>query len=155
MDLERWLSVQVSLLLKLMQEGQWLTRSSEGTSADLWHAQARGRAALFFIMAPFLGPALGPLTGAYIISEYHNNWRYSMWVIMMIAAPVPIMALFMSETSHSRILYLRQKKQGVKVPHQTGDTRLLLRKLQAAFIRPLHMMFVEVSVLSMLIVGLS
>jgi MFS family permease len=96
-------------------------------------------------MAPFLGPALGPLIGAYIVREYHNNWRYSMWVMMMIAAPVSIMAPFMSETSHSRILYLRQKKQGVKIPHQTDDTHLFFRKLQAAFIRPLHMMFVEVS----------
>jgi MFS family permease len=94
-------------------------------------------------MAPFLGPALGPLTGAYIISEYNNNWRYSMWVIMMIAAPVSLMALFMSETSHPRILYLRQKKSGVKIPHQTGDTLIFLKKLQTAFIRPLHMMFVE------------
>jgi MFS family permease len=98
-------------------------------------------------MAPFLGPALGPLTGAYIISEYHNNWRYSMWVIMMIAAPVSLMALFMSETSHSRILDLRSRKEGVKAPHQTGDTRVLLRKLRTGFIRPLHMMFVEVSFL--------
>jgi MFS family permease len=95
-------------------------------------------------MAPFLGPTLGPLIGAYIINQYHNNWRYSMWVIMMIAAPVAIMALFMSETSHSRILYLRSKKQGVKVPRQTGDTRLLLRKLRTGFIRPLHMMTIEV-----------
>jgi hypothetical protein len=102
-----------------------------------------GRAALFFIMAPFLGPALGPLTGAYIIDEYDNNWRWSMWVVMIIAAPIAIMALFMSETSASRILYLRMKKAGFKAPHQSGDTLLLLRKLRQAFIRPLHMMFVE------------
>lgn len=68
-----------------------------------------------------------------------------MWVIMMIATPIALMALFMSETSHSRILYLRSKKQGVKAPHRTGDTRLLLRKLRTGFIRPLHMMFVEVN----------
>ena len=67
-----------------------------------------------------------------------------MWVIMMIVAPVAIMALFMSETSHSRILYLRSKKQDIKVPHQTGDTLLLFRKLKTGFIRPLHMMTLEV-----------
>ena len=94
-------------------------------------------------MTPFLGPALGPLTGAYIIDEYHDNWRFSMWVIMMIASPVSVMALFMSETSHSRILYLRTKKEGIKMPRKTGDTLLLLRKLRTGFIRPLHMMFVE------------
>lgn len=114
------------------------------TIADTWDMQVHGgRAALFFIMAPFLGPALGPLTGAYIIAEYDNNWRWSMWVVMIIAAPIALMALFMSETSASRILYLRMKAAGFKPPHQSGDTLLLLRKLRQAFIRPLHMMFVE------------
>jgi MFS family permease len=115
-----------------------------GTIADIWDMQTHGgRAALFYIMAPFLGPALGPLTGAYIISEYHNDWRWSMWVVMIIAAPIALMALFMSETASFRILYLRQKKAGKKVAHQSGDTAILLHKLRIAFTRPLHMMFVE------------
>jgi hypothetical protein len=88
---------------------------------------------------------MGPLTGAYIISEYDNDWRWSMWVVMIIAAPIAVMALFMKETSPKRILYLRQKKLGIKPPHQAGDTRILLRKLRTAFIRPLHMMLIEVS----------
>lgn len=66
-----------------------------------------------------------------------------MYVVLLIAAPIAIMALFMSETSKSRILYLKEKSPGVKVAHKTGDTRLLLRKFRQAFIRPLHMMFVE------------
>jgi hypothetical protein len=67
-----------------------------------------------------------------------------MWVIMFVAAPIALIALFMKETSPSRIQHLRQKKLGVKVPHQAGDTRLLLRKLRQAFLRPLHMMLIEV-----------
>jgi hypothetical protein len=67
-----------------------------------------------------------------------------MWVVMIIASPIAIMALFMQETSKSRILYLREKNRGIKIPHQAGDTHILLRKLRQAFIRPLHMMFVEV-----------
>jgi MFS family permease len=95
-------------------------------------------------MAPFLGSSLGPLTGAYIISEYNNNWRLSMWVVIIVAAPIALGALFMKETSKKRILYLRQKQLGIKIPHQTGDTRILLRKLRQAFFRPLHMMLIEV-----------
>ena len=115
-----------------------------GTISDLWDMQVHGgRAALFFIMAPFLGPALGPLTGAYVIDQYHNDWRYSMWVVMMIAAPIAIMALFMSETSAARILYLRSKQAGLSAVHAKGDTMLLLTKLRTAFIRPLHMMAIE------------
>jgi MFS family permease len=103
-----------------------------------------GRAALFYIVAPFLGPVFGPMVGAYIISEY-QNWRYCMWVIMIIAAPVAVMAAFMSETSASRILYLRQKKQGASVARKDGDTRLILAKVQTALIRPFHMMLMEVT----------
>lgn len=115
-----------------------------GTIADIWDMQKEGgRAALFFIMAPFLGPALGPLTGAYIIDEYHNNWRFSMWVVMAIAAPIAILTLFMSETYAPRILYVRSKKAGQLAKHQSGDTRLLLHKLHVALTRPLQMMVME------------
>lgn len=116
-----------------------------GTIADMWDVQREGgRAALFFIMAPFLGPALGPLTGAYVIAQYHNNWRWSMWIIMIIASPIAIMAVFMSETYAPRIQALRARARGIGPPHhQAGDTRLLIRKLEHAFIRPISMMLFE------------
>ena len=115
-----------------------------GTLSDLWNLQKEGGiASLFFIMAPFLGPSLGPLTGAYIIDQYNNDWRYSMWVILMIAGPIAIMACFMKETSASRILYLRSKRAGLTPAHINGDTLLLIRKLKTAIFRPLHMMFAE------------
>ncbi|KAH8769449.1 putative polyamine transporter 4 [Hyaloscypha sp. PMI_1271] len=85
-----------------------------GTISDLWTHESQGKAALFFVISPFLGPALGPLMGAYIISEYDNDWRWSMWVIMIVAAPIALAALFIKETSPKRILYLRQKKHGIK-----------------------------------------
>ena len=66
---------------------------------------------------------------------------------MMIAAPVALMALFMSETLPSRVLYLRQKKEGIEIRRQNDNTRLLLRKLQTACVRSFHMMFMEVGVI--------
>jgi len=115
-----------------------------GTISDLWDMQSEGgKASLFYVMAPFLGPALGPLIGAYMIDQYHNDWRYAIWVIMMIAAPIAVMACFMQETSGSRILYLRSKHAGLTTAHVKGDTLLLLRKLQTSFFRPVHMMFAE------------
>lgn len=115
-----------------------------GTIVDIWDQQSSGKAALGFVMAPFLGPALGPLIGAYIISEYNDNWRWSMWVVIIIGAPIFLISLFMQETSKTRILRLREKKLGGKIPHQEGDTHLLLQKLKQGFLRPIHMMFVEV-----------
>lgn len=98
-----------------------------------------------FIIGPFLGPSLGTLTGAYIISEYDNNWRWGLWVIMIICAPIAVMACFLKETSRVRILFLREQKRGVKVQHQEGDTKILIHKLRRAIARPVKMFFVEVS----------
>ncbi|KAH8646559.1 putative polyamine transporter 4 [Tricladium varicosporioides] len=117
-----------------------------GTIADIWSDKSRGRASLFYIMAPFLGPALGPLTGAYIIAEYNNNWRWSMWVVIIIASPILVGTFFMKETSKHRILHSRRKASGDKLEHQAGDTKLLILKLQKAIGRPLHMMIFEPTV---------
>jgi MFS family permease len=119
-----------------------------GTVADLWDTRVQGPAAVFFILSPFLGPTLGPIIGAYIINEYHNDWRYSIWVVMIIAAPVAVAAAFMQETFKPRILYLRQNKPGVETPLKASDTkfRLVIRKLSEGLYRPLHMVSIEVRV---------
>ncbi|KAH8592657.1 putative polyamine transporter 4 [Bisporella sp. PMI_857] len=115
-----------------------------GTVSDLWvDRAAMGRAALGFSIAPFLGPALGTLTGAYIIAQYDNDWRFSQWVILMICGPIAIMICFLKETSKSRILFVREQNRGVIVQHRHGDTKLLIGKIRHAVVRPLSMMFVE------------
>ncbi|KAH6707861.1 putative polyamine transporter 4 [Leptodontidium sp. MPI-SDFR-AT-0119] len=114
-----------------------------GTISDIWDRKNSGKAALGYVMAPFLGPALGPLTGAYIIDQYNHNWRFSQWVVLFIAGPIFILSLFMEETMKSRILYLRAKKTTGKAPRKEGDTHLLLSKLARAITRPIHMMFRE------------
>lgn len=116
-----------------------------GTVTDIWSdRKALGRASLAFVIAPFLGPALGTLTGAYIIDQYDGDWRYSLWVVMIICAPIAIMACFLKETSKVRILFLRERKRGVKVQHQQGDTKILFDKIRHAVIRPLTMLVAEV-----------
>ena len=130
--------------IDITQVAHWPLLNVIGSLADIWHPHSLARAGLFYILTPFLGPVLGPLIGAYIIGEYHE-WRLALWVQMMIAAPVSIMALFISETSYSRIQYLHNKQQGVIASHQANVKGLLLRKLRTAITRPLHMMFVEVN----------
>ena len=97
-------------------------------------------------MAPFLGPTLGPLVGAYIIAQYDNNWKYAIWVILMICAPVAVAILFMQETSKSRILYLKAKNSGRVLSVENNVP--VWKKIGEAILRPLHMCFLEVSFLS-------
>ncbi|RDW69931.1 hypothetical protein BP5796_08328 [Coleophoma crateriformis] len=114
-----------------------------GSIADLWDGPKRGKAMIFYILAPFLGPALGPLVGAYIVYDFDNNWKYSQWVLFIIAAPVAIAVIFMKETSKQRILYLRNKKRGIKIPSQETSAKFIFNKLCTAIWRPVDMMIFE------------
>ncbi|KAH8427775.1 MFS transporter [Aspergillus melleus] len=113
-----------------------------GTVADLWDPQNAGRVGLTYILAPFLGPSLGPLVGAYIIAQYDYDWKYSIWVILILCAPVGLAILFMKETSKSRILYLRAKKRGEQALAEQDQTPKM-KKVKEAMLRPLHMCIFE------------
>jgi hypothetical protein len=79
-----------------------------------------------------------------MIEQYDNDWRYSLWVILMICAPVIIMTAFLQETSKTRILYLRERKRGAKIQYPREDSKALIKKLGGAFLRPLQMVVYEV-----------
>jgi MFS family permease len=110
-----------------------------GTIADLWSSRQAGLVGLTYILAPFLGPTLGPLIGAYIIAQYDNDWKWSIWVILVLCAPISISLLFMRETSRSRIIYLKSSR--TREVTQGGFTT---RQIGIAMLRPLHMILFEV-----------
>ena len=113
-----------------------------GTISDLWDSKDAGRVGLSYILAPFLGPTLGPLIGAYTITQHNNDWKYAIWVVLMILAPVGLAIIFMQETSKSRILYLRAKRRGTHL--NTESTSVLRKKIGKAMLKPLHMCLFEV-----------
>lgn len=102
-----------------------------------------GPASLLFVLGPYLGTTLGVLTGAYCIDEYNGDWRYSMWVIIMIGAPVMVASFFLNETSKEHIITARLKKRGTPIPAHPHPMRQLRIGLSSALIRPVHMMFAE------------
>ncbi|KAK5997933.1 Polyamine transporter 4 [Cladobotryum mycophilum] len=112
-----------------------------GTLSDLWKPQQVGRVAIAYILAPFLGPSIGPLIGAYTLHEYHNHWKWAVWVVLCILAPVGISLPFMKETSKERILYARAKTRGHQFPEETFS--VTLSKIGKGFLKPLHMCVAE------------
>ncbi|MCJ1351239.1 MAG: hypothetical protein MMC33_001222 [Icmadophila ericetorum] len=112
-----------------------------GTISDLWDPKDAGRVGLSYILAPFLGPTLGPLIGAYVIAEYGNDWKFAIWVVLIILAPVGLAIAFMQETSKSRILYLRAKRLG---SHLNAESKsVVMKKIGKAMLKPLHMCLFE------------
>lgn len=43
---------------------------------DIWDQRTRGKAVALFTLAPFAGPALGPVVGGFIGASSSASWRY-------------------------------------------------------------------------------
>ncbi|KAI3394367.1 hypothetical protein diail_2833, partial [Diaporthe ilicicola] len=121
--------------------GSGVLAVAAGSLSDIWDTRDAGRVGVPYILAPFLGPSLGPLIGAYVLHQYDNDWRWSIWVILCILAPVALTLPLMKETSKSRILYLRHKKRGNGSLGMTAASRI--KTIQKGLLRPLHMAVFE------------
>ncbi|KAI2601820.1 MFS general substrate transporter [Hypoxylon sp. NC1633] len=117
--------------------GSGVLAVAAGSLSDIWDTRDAGRVGVPYILAPFLGPSLGPLIGAYVLEQYNDDWRWSIWVLLCILAPVALTLPMMKETSKSRILYLRYKKRGYTSLNMTAASQT--KTIQRGLLRPLHM----------------
>ncbi|WAO97056.1 MFS domain-containing protein [Fusarium falciforme] len=106
-----------------------------GTLSDLWDPREVGRVGVAYVVAPFLGPSMGPPIGAYAVAQY-DDWKWTVWVVLCILAPVGTGILFISETSKPRVLYLRAKKRDDKVRGEGLAAEL--KKMAKAMTKPRH-----------------
>ena len=81
--------------------------------------------------------------------DTYNNWRWTMWVVLIISAPAFAAALCMKETSRSTILLKRQKK-GLYEDSLTHRPKTS-EKIKVSVTRTLHMMVTEPLVLALAI----
>jgi len=122
--------------------GSGVLAVAAGSLSDIWDTKDAGRVGVPYILAPFLGPSLGPLIGAFVLHQYDNDWRWSIWVLLCILAPVALTLPLMKETSKRRILYLRHKKRGTGSVGLTASSQI--KTLQRGLLRPFHMAVYEV-----------
>jgi MFS family permease len=112
-----------------------------GSMSDLWLPNQVSRVGVAYLLAPFLGPSMGPLIGAYSIHQY-GDWRWGVWVVLCILTPVAIAIFFSSETSKKEILAARARKRGRQ--NKTQGFSQELRKIGKAMLKPWHMCIFEV-----------
>ncbi|KAI6760398.1 hypothetical protein HG530_009258 [Fusarium avenaceum] len=114
-----------------------------GVLSDCWRKEERGTATAIYSLAPFLGPAIGPIAAGYLTQ--YMNWRWIFWTVSIADAVVQVLAfLFLQETYPPKILKLKarrlRKLTGNKLLHTEFEQRdrnfvsLLFQNLKRPFI---------------------
>ncbi|THV48324.1 hypothetical protein BGAL_0255g00100 [Botrytis galanthina] len=71
-----------------------------GSIADCYTAEKRARPSAWYVMSPFLGPALGPVIGSFV--TVRKSWRWTQWTLIFFSIFSFLPLLLTSETLHSR-----------------------------------------------------
>ncbi|QSZ33083.1 hypothetical protein DSL72_002668 [Monilinia vaccinii-corymbosi] len=112
-----------------------------GSIADCFTAERRASPSTWYIMSPFLGPALGPVIGSFV--TVRKSWRWTQWTLIFfsIASFLPI--LLTSETLHSRILKRRAKSLNEPLPASPSRAAKIKNLVTVTLFRPIHMLLTE------------
>ncbi|KAK7927101.1 mfs multidrug protein [Apiospora marii] len=120
-----------------------------GVLADLFTAEQRGKAMSIYSLTPLLGPAIGPIAGAFITEN--TTWRWSFWATTIADAVIQLLGLVFLRETYAPVL-LKWKRQ--RLVHETGNDglhtpyddpdRTVARTLRAAVARPFRLLATQV-----------
>ena len=114
-----------------------------GTNSDLWPPISRAAASAVFLLAPFLGPAIGPPVGGFAVMA--KGWRWTQWPILMIGLVALIFGVFQEETYKKIILQRRARRLDIPPPPNPLPPGLARVKfiLFVTVFRPIRMLVTE------------
>jgi multidrug resistance protein len=90
-----------------------------GVLGDIWLPQERGKAMALYSLMPLLGPAIGPIAGAFIAQ--YSNWRWVFYSTSIAAIFVQVLGFFFMPETYAATLLGRKKKELIKI---TGNKEL-------------------------------
>ena len=90
-----------------------------GLIADVHDAKQRGLALALFALAPFAGPALGPIVSG-AISVTGTDWRWLFWTCALFSGACFALTLFTCHETFAPVLLVRKAK---RIRKETGDNR--------------------------------
>ncbi len=117
-----------------------------GVLGDLFTAEQRGRALSMYSLAPLLGPAIGPIAGAFVTQN--TTWRWIFHATSIVDALIQVGGMFFLRETYAPVL-LRWKRNRLR--KETGNMALytafdrdgsdnVLASLSRAFSRPFIML---------------
>ncbi len=93
--------------------------NSGGVIADLWDAKTRGIALSLFSLAPFAGPALGPIVSGFIAVS-GTSWRWLFWVCTIFLGRLPRARHLYAARDYAPIILLKKAR---RIRKETNDER--------------------------------
>ncbi|KAI1384998.1 MFS general substrate transporter [Hypoxylon trugodes] len=79
-----------------------------GVLGDLFIAEHRGRAMSMYSLAPLLGPAVGPIAGAFITEN--TTWRWAFWATCIADGIVQCAGLYFLRETYAPVLLDRKRR---------------------------------------------
>lgn len=120
-----------------------------GVIADLFDPLTRGLALGVYVIAPFLGPSVGPIVGGFIAEA--GGWRWVQGFLGILSAAQWLLTLILLPETYPPVL-LRRRAEHLssvtgKVYRSTLDLNKVSLKLSAVLLRPWALLFREPIVL--------
>ena len=119
-----------------------------GVLGDIWLPQERGKAMALYSLMPLLGPALGPIAGAFIAQG--TTWRWVFYSTSLVACAIQVLGFFFLKETYGAALLARKKKELIKITgnkelHTEFDTpnRKMSTHLGTAFKRPFKLLLTQ------------
>lgn len=119
-----------------------------GTLADMFGAKQRGLAMAIFASAPFLGPALGPITGGFLGET--SGWKWVIAFLAIFAAVITVVGTITMPETYAPVLLRWRAQKLSKVTGQNYICKLdkgrdlrLKTQFKVALGRPWLLLFYE------------
>ena len=77
------------------------------TIEDIYDMYSAPYGYVWWIMAMYCGPALGPLLAAYAMAD---NWRWALWEVVLMSLPILALLPLLPETSPTKIILHRARR---------------------------------------------
>jgi len=116
--------------------------------SDIWDAGTRGKALALFTVAPFAGPALGPIVAGFIGDNI--SWRWLFWVLAGLAVICEPLIIFTIPETYIPVLLVKEAQEKRL---ETGDSRYyaalerqdlkFMARLEQIVARPFMILFRE------------
>ncbi|KAI0378106.1 MFS general substrate transporter [Hypomontagnella monticulosa] len=123
-----------------------------GVLSDLFVAEQRGRAMSIYSLAPMLGPAIGPIAGAFITEN--TTWRWTFWATSIADAAIQGAGLIWLRETYPPVLLDRKRQvlaketgnPALRTPYDDAGRSSAWATIRTAMTRPFKLVATQVIV---------